>query len=161
MKMIRKHLKYLWYVVRHKWFVFLEACKLGVPHLGIIHDWSKFLSSEWFPYANFYYGLRRDETGYYKSTDTGDNNFDFAWFLHQKRNKHHWQYWVLIKEGGLEGLDIPLKYKKEMLADWRGAKRAQKTPSVKVWYNKHRQNMIFHSNTHKWIEKMLGGKRDG
>ena len=110
-----KYLKYCWYVIRHKWFVFIESYKLGIPWLGIIHDWSKFLPSEFLPYANFFYGSDakqvRDETGYYKPTDTGNSEFDFAWLLHQKRNKHHWQWWILPEDDGcIKVLEIPNRY---------------------------------------------------
>jgi hypothetical protein len=49
-------LKYLWSMMRHKWFVFIEACKLGIPWLGLIHDLSKFAPSEFIPYARYFYG---------------------------------------------------------------------------------------------------------
>ena len=61
-----KHLKYLCYVLRHKWYVFIECCKLGIPVRGLVHDLSKFRPSEWFPYANFIHKPKqRDDTGYY------------------------------------------------------------------------------------------------
>ena len=131
------HLKYLSYIIRHKWFVFIECCKLGIPWQGVVHDLSKFRPSEWFPYANYFGGdikKGRDETGYYKPTDTGDKAFDFAWLLHQKRNNHHWQWWVLPEDnGGLKVLPMPEKCRKEMLADWRGAGKAQGTPDCRKW----------------------------
>ncbi len=52
----------------HKWVVFLECCRLGIPFRGILHDLS--MLSE--------YGLSKE----------------IAFFIHTKRNKHHWQYWV-------------------------------------------------------------------
>lgn len=73
---MKRHLKYLSYVLRHKWFVFLAACKLGIPWLGIIHDLSKFRLSEWLPYARHFHNPDgshkevRGKTGYYKPTDT-------------------------------------------------------------------------------------------
>ena len=79
--LMKKHWAYAKYVIRHKWFVFLEACKLGIVWLGLTHDLSKFRLDEWIPYANYFYGKRhnvRDKTGYYKPTDTGDKAFDFA-----------------------------------------------------------------------------------
>ena len=88
--------KYLVYVIRHKWFVFVACCRLGVWWLGVVHDWSKLRPGEFIPYARHFYGPKRkewrDSTGYYKPTQTGDLAFDFAWLLHQKRNKHHWQW---------------------------------------------------------------------
>jgi hypothetical protein len=167
---VKAHLAYLWYVLRHKWFVFLECWRLGIPWLGVVHDVSKFTPGEWFPYVNHFHGPNshhkdgshapkqiRDETGYYKPTNTGDVAFDFAWLLHQKRNKHHWQWWVLPEdEGGLVALPIPPRYRLEMLADWRGAGRAQGTPDTKAWYLKHRDKMKLDLLTREWIEVQLG-----
>ena len=160
-----KYLKYLWYVIRHKWFVFIECCKLGIPWRGFVHDMSKLRPSEFFPYANFFYGKKaksvRDETGYYKPSDTGDSAFDFAWLLHQKRNDHHWQWWILPTDnGGEKILMMPLKCCKEMLADWRGAGRAQGTPDVVKWYYKNKDKMRLHPITRLWIINRLGyGKK--
>lgn len=92
------HLRYLSYVLRHKWFVLVECWRRGLYWRGLVHDLSKFLPSEWFPYVEHFHGRQsgrqRDVTGYYKPTDTGDPAFDRAWFLHQKRNDHHWQWWT-------------------------------------------------------------------
>jgi hypothetical protein len=159
-----KYLKYLSYVLRHKWFVFIECCKMGIPWLGIIHDWSKFLPSEFSPYAVHFYGKGksikegRDSTGYYKPTNTGDQAFDFAWLLHQKRNKHHWQWWILPEdEGGVVIFEIPISYRKEMLCDWRGAGRAQGTPDTVKWYDRNKGKMILAEDTRRWIEVQLRG----
>ena len=74
---MNKYFKYFHYIIRHKWFVFLECYKEGIIWRGITHDLSKFLPSEFFPYANHFYGEKnsdikkgRDESGYYKPTDT-------------------------------------------------------------------------------------------
>ena len=99
------------YLIKHKWFVFLECCKVGIVWQGIIHDWSKIRPSEFFPYANHDFDAERDETGYYKPTDTGDKEFDYARLLHQKRNKHHWQNWV-EKRGNLKKNIMPKIYKR-------------------------------------------------
>ena len=159
---MKRYLRYLGYVLRHKWFVFVESLKFGIPWLGVTHDWSKFRLSEFIPYARYFYNsngsLRdlRDETGYYKPTNTGDQAFDFAWLLHQKRNKHHWQWWVLPEdEGGLKTLPIEERYLKELLADWIGAGRAQGTPHTRAWYQKHRDKMQLDSESRKWIESQL------
>lgn len=101
------YLQYLWSVVRHKWFVFVEACRLGVPWLGLIHDLSKFLPDEFVPYARHFYGnypscdeLRGDWRYTYTGLTKEDvkREFDIAWLQHQKRNRHHWQYWVLMND---------------------------------------------------------------
>jgi len=156
---MRQHLKYGWYVLRHKWFVFIECLRLGLLWRGIVHDSSKFRPSEWFPYANFFYSHNpRDKTGYYKPTDTGDASFDFAWFLHQKRNDHHWQWWILPEDdGGDKILAMSSVARREMLADWRGAGRAQGTPDVRHWYAVNKGKMRLHPDTRLWIEEQLAG----
>lgn len=156
---MRKHIQYLWYVLRHKWFVFVECVKLGIPLHGIFHDWHKFLPGEWFPYVNHFYGDKppsRNETGYYKPTDTGDPAFDFAWLLHQKRGRHHWQWWILPEDdGGMKVLPMPDKYRREMLADWRGAGKAQGTPDTRRWYATNYDKIIVHRETRQWLDKQI------
>ena len=84
-----KHWRYFRYMVRHKWYVGVECWGRGLWLHAVTHDLSKFRWSEWFPYVSFFYGpqppLFRTQL-----------NFDKAWLLHQHRNQHHWQYWLVI-----------------------------------------------------------------
>ena len=158
----KKHFRYLWYLTKHRWYVFLECCKVGIPFRGAIHDLSKYMPSEYFPYVERFGGgisTGRNKDGSYDPTMVNEN-FTMAWFHHQKYNKHHWQYWIMPKDGGeLSVLDMPLKYRKEMLADWRGAGRAQGTPDTYGWYKNNRDKMILSSDTYEWIDKALGYPR--
>lgn len=87
---MKRHIAYLKAVLRHKWFVFLACFRFGVPiWTAILHDWDKFLPDEWLPYARTFY--KPDGSGQYVEAP----GFDTAWNAHQKRNKHHWQYWLL------------------------------------------------------------------
>jgi len=159
-----KYVQYLWYVIRHKWFVFLACRQEGFWWLGLIHDWSKFLPSEFFPYANHFYGKSnagistgRDKTGYYKPTDTGDQDFDFAWLLHQKRNRHHWQWWILPEDsGGVKILPMVNKYYKEMICDWRGASKAQgHGGNICEWFEKNGDKLQLHADTRDALETAM------
>lgn len=185
---MKKHLQYLWYVIRHKWFVFVECCKLGIPWLGIVHDLSKFLPSEWKPYVDWFYSERTKFTmpSLHKRGDIvnisgrGDmvvvsqreystvtellpawmgETFDIAWLHHQKRNKHHWQYWMLVQDWDDDKvLPMPDRYRREMLADWRGAGRAiNGQDETHLWYAKRigRMKKVLHPDTRKWIEEQL------
>lgn len=226
---MRAHLKYLSYVLRHKWYVFAECCKLGIPLQGIIHDWSKFLPSEWFPYVAYFYGgphrSLAEFSGYEKayfwdavrrvSKEEVGQRFDLAWLLHQKRNPHHWQFWVLMEdspsarylvqamqpevgpyylfdvqrekqvaefgfgfncEDGCSDevframvdveralavanpkvLPMPDRYRREMLADWKGAGLAMGKPDTAAWYRANRHKMLLHPETRAWVEAQLG-----
>lgn len=195
---MRAHWKYLKYVLRHKWFVFLECLKLGVPlWIAITHDWDKFMPDEWIPYARYFYGNfpKRDSkevqsakvaVGLFLYTrEDVERDFAYAWMNHQHRNQHHWQYWlnagarplpltnVLVWDKGTASILIdhavyewngeisvrgpmPDVYRREMLADWRGAGRAAGTPDTKAWYLKNRDAIRLHPETRAWIEQQLG-----
>lgn len=164
--MLSKHVKYLKYVLRHKWFVSLECFRHKLYLRGLLHDLSKFLPSEWFPYVNFFYGKPQSfvetKTGYYKPTVTGDLAFDFAWLLHQKRNDHHWQWWILPEdEGGVKLLEMDVDAVFEMLCDWCGASRAQGNggwEGVFKWYEVNGHKMQLHKDTRDLVESILTHK---
>ncbi|MEO1289641.1 MAG: DUF5662 family protein [Chloroflexota bacterium] len=149
-----RHWAYFKYVLRHKWFVFEECIKLGVPlYVAIFHDWDKFLSDEWTAYAQAFYG--RDGTKRYIEHTA----FIEAWNAHQKRNKHHWQYWIMDwgNDKGVEILEMPDLYRREMLADWRGAGRAiTGDDNTLDWYTNNREYIKIHPKTRKWVEAQLG-----
>ncbi len=105
------HWKYLKYVLRHKWFVLVAGRRFRAPLWRlIIHDWSKFLPSEWGSYANYFYNKSAKDIealeaisrfGLGESAPWGfyiKDRFSNAWLLHQRRNKHYWQYWYLIND---------------------------------------------------------------
>lgn len=157
-----KYIKYLSYVIRHKYYVCIECFKVGLYWRGVMHDMSKFLPSEFIPYANFFYKKQpRDKTGYYKPTDTGDAAFDFAWLLHQKRNRHHWQWWMLPEDnGGTKVVKMTDEYLTEMICDWIGAGKAQghfspkNDPMLETrnWWNANNSKMTFHPETRALLE---------
>lgn len=199
---MNKHLNYLKYVVRHKWYVFLACRELGVPFWqSVVHDASKFRPSEWFPYVNYFYGLpkvgdlveissyegfygdarivevRRSKSARYlvemldgsqpapfwahdyevEGLEKAKQNFDYAWNLHQKRQPHHWQFWLLTFDTGETfPLDMPEKYCREMVADWIGAGRAI-TGKIEVgtWYAKNRDNIKLTARTRDRVEELV------
>jgi hypothetical protein len=155
---MKKHFRYLSYILRHKWFVFIECCKLGIPWLGFVHDLSKFTPTEWLPYVEHFYGDKpspRNKTGAYNPLSVG-GSFDYAWLSHQHHNKHHWQYWILKgDEDAQRVLPMPDKYRKEMLADWRGAGKALGKPATASWYYLNRTSMVLHPETREWIEGIM------
>lgn len=150
-KALVPHLRYLGYVLRHKFYVYQECRKLGVPRtIALLHDWDKFLPDEWLPYVNTFYAP--DGTSRYAESP----EFAAAWNLHQKRNKHHWQWWLLTRDRG-ETVFLPMSdlYRREMLADWRGAGRAMGDPDTTAWYLKNSDKILLHPETRSWIEKQL------
>ena len=144
-----RHLKYARYIVLHKWFVFQAGLKVGVPLWRlVVHDWSKFLPSEWFPYARYFYDKRGE----------GDElAFNRGWLLHQNRNDHHWEFWLLIYDrGATEALEMSDAAVREMVADWAGAGRAitgKWQPGT--WYLKNKDKMNLHPSARARVEWLL------
>jgi hypothetical protein len=138
--------------------------KEGLIIRGLLHDLSKFRLSEWLPYANYFYGdrdgdkARRENKGYYKPYNTGDERFDFAWLLHQKRNDHHWQWWILpLDDGGFKTLPMKRNAALEMICDWRGAGRALGFGDDTLeWYEKNKENIILHETTKQYVYDKIG-----
>lgn len=112
------------------------------------HDKSKFKGAELNYYADKFANDGEETEGY-----------DFAWNHHQKKNRHHWQYWVLINDVDvpqLQPLPIPLKYICEMLCDWSAAAHYYDgNGTANKWYEKQKGKMILHEETRKIIEGFL------
>jgi hypothetical protein len=159
---MNKHIKYFSYVVRHKWYVLHECVKKGIPIQGILHDLSKLLPDEWFPYVNYFHGPKKQEktpkVGYMKRATSGDREFDEAWLRHIHRNPHHWQHYTLAEtNGSIKIFEMPIKYRKEMIADWKGAGKAQgHGDDVKEWYAANKHKILLGKKTKAWVEKRLG-----
>ena len=152
--------KYLSYVIRHKYFVARECFRHGLWWRGLTHDMSKLRPSEFFPYANYFYGNLDKFMKNGRMHQPGDDaKFDYAWLLHQKRNKHHWQFWLLQNdEDGLRILPMPMKYVVEMVCDWKGAGKAQghgHPGELQEWYNKNKEKMQLHPNTRAEVENLI------
>lgn len=165
---MESHWKYLKYVLRHKWYVFLECFRFGLYWRGIVHDLSKFRPCEWGPYVEYFYTDKQSREGMEGQRQFGlaelapwgfyvEDRFDVAWLKHIHRNPHHWQYWILRKDdGNTIPLPMPFEYVLEMVCDWRGAGRAihGKDETVK-WYTKNRDKMVLHPQTRKEVETLL------
>jgi hypothetical protein len=89
---MRKHWLYFRYLAKHKWYVFLECCKVGLYWRGVVHDWQKFTPTEWFPYAESFYGAY----AYDQRPPVLVDAFNRAWLHHiHHGGEHHWQHWLV------------------------------------------------------------------
>ena len=114
--MVKKFLGHLSVVLKHKWRVFINCTKCGIPFRGIVHDMSKFTPTEFFESVKYFQGNRspigacRREIG-----------VSYAWLHHKGRNKHHIEYW-LDQECSIQPL-MPYKYAVECVCDKLAATR--------------------------------------
>ena len=147
------YIQYLKYLLEHKKNVFIECVKSGHFIHAITHDLSKFLPSEFVSYAKFFYSKNRTKT--YKTSDEIDENFLKGWCFHQKRNKHHWNYWVcLTRKDEIEPVPMPRKYIKQMILDWKAmGRKFGDTP--KGYYEKNKKDFIMHKDTIRILEDLI------
>ena len=118
MKIIKAILSYLWSTIRHKYFVFYAGVKIvkNIPLWRlVVHDLSKFTPVEFINYAKFY---KIDK-------DNHRQEFVMAWMHHQKRNKHHPEYWTSVSPFDWSNgyVSMPETYIREWVADMIGASR--------------------------------------
>jgi len=151
---MKKYIKYLSYIARHKYWVFVAGIKTRVPIWQLlIHDLSKFGFKEFSPYVELFYG------GYNKTCvpDSIREDFDKAWLHHQNVNPHHWQHWVLLDDSGeIKALPMPTEYIREMVADWAGAgKSITGRWEIAEWYENNKNIMRLHPSTRAFVEFLI------
>lgn len=151
-------IKYILTVLKHKWFVFLACRKIGHIPLwrAIIHDWSKFTSSEYKPYRDKV--LNNGET-------KNVREYGYAWLHHQNHNPHHWEYWKFFWQGDPHFYDglikndcfpMPETYIWEMIADWMGSSKLYtQSWDITDWVPENLSKMQFHPETKDKVIKFL------
>lgn len=141
---MKKYIQYLLYLIKHKWYVFIECYKLGIVWQGITHDLSKFRCDELVPYAKHFYA---------KPTYYSKSNFFDAFRRHNRRNKHHWQYWC---DKSLQNpREIEYNYILEMVADWRAMSKIKGKSSAIEWYNANKHKIIMTHDSRAILEWAL------
>lgn len=147
---MKSWLKYFWVVIKHKWFVFLACFRLGVPlWRALVHDWTKLLPWNFFPYARQFYGDK-----------TKPAKFASAWLRHQNRHDHHWEFWIPRtghnlgdgEYGDMIPIRMPMVCVREMVADWLAAGRAYegKWPDLRnwTWFERNSEKIMSHVHPH-------------
>ena len=79
------YLKYLRYLLRHKYYVAIQLLCRGYIWRGLVHDISKLRPSEMIPYARYFYGKypREAVSEIFRlnglTKEVVKRNFDLAW----------------------------------------------------------------------------------
>ena len=110
------------------------------------HDKSKYSEYEFYGYKQYFYPNDKEV----KNQDI----FDLAWNHHQKTNKHHWEYWVLISGKEMKPLPIDYIYIIEMLCDW-SAMSLKFNDKPSEFYNKNKNKILLHCETEYYVENLL------
>lgn len=131
--------------MEHKKNVFIECWDKGLYLHAFTHDLSKFLPSEFIPYARYFYGnyppnVLLKDIGYknIKTKESIKEDFNKAWEHHYKHNKHHWNYWI--------GEEMPEKYIKQMICDWKAMSRKFGDTAQEFYMKNHDKIKLKHSS---------------
>ena len=108
--------RHLGLVARHRWRVFINCCKCGIPWRGFVHDLSKFSPTEFFESVKYYQGNRSPIGACRRAT-----GMSRAWLHHKGRNKHHIEYWQ--DDECQQHPVMPYKYAVECVCDKLAATR--------------------------------------
>lgn len=151
-KKVTGHLKT---VHEHRKYVRKYCFMCGLYYQGLTHDLSKYSPSELFESIKYYQG-NRSPYAYEKEL------FGYApgWLHHKGRNKHHFEYWLDIKEGHYFAVKMPYRYLLESICDRIAAcktyEKENYTPSSPLNYFKSKNDgSLMHPETSKEMEAIL------
>ena len=90
-------LKHLHTINKHRFHVFINCCRCGIPFRGLVHDLSKYSPTEFFISAKNYSGIRSPIANERKE----EFGYSSAFIHHTRKNKHHYEYWVDVTTGDI------------------------------------------------------------
>ena len=125
-----------------------------------MHVMSKFSPTEFWESVKYYQGNISPIDACKK-----ENGWSSAWMHHKGKNKHHYEYWQDDFDNGGTPIEMPIKYKKEMLCDYLGAGRAYYgkdftyTKEYIWWQSRMNKPLAMHPNDKvfitTWLSKLV------
>lgn len=152
LKRLFGHLKV---VHNHRRLVRIHCFKCGLIWQGLTHDLSKYSYSEFHPSVKYFQG-DRSPYAYEKEL----YGFSYGWLHHKGKNKHHFEYWVDVKDGAFIPLEMPYKYVVESVCDRIAACKiyqqdAYTQASPLNYFLEHSGQYAMHPNTRKQFKRLL------
>lgn len=138
---MKKYWNYFKYLIEHKKNFFKVCWKHQFFH-AIFHDISKFSPIEFISYTKNFFGTEKDKK---------NSRFEYGWLHHQRKNKHHWDYWV---NGNGKPINIPTKYLIQMICDWK-AMGIKFGDTAKEFYLKNKNKIILEKYSRERVEYLL------
>ena len=156
-------------ITHHKNLVMAGCFKIGLYKQGLLHDRSKYSSTEFLVGCKYYQGNMSPN-----NAERKDKGYSLAWLHHKGRNKHHLEYWIdygVSNENGKEhrgmvGMKMPVRYVCEMFIDRISAsKNYQKEQytdhSALDYFLKGKDHYLIHPDTEAllWYLLLMLAKR--
>ena len=149
-----KRCKYLRVVLKHKFHVFNACARSGIVWRGLMHDISKLSPKEFFE-SYKYYGFNKSVVDKEKELKGHSD----VWLRHKGINKHHWSYWIDVKMGKVEIIEMPYQYMVEMVCDWIGAGKTYNDrwdlEVLRDWYYKNGDSIVMHKVNREYIDMAI------
>ena len=158
MNYMQKFFGHLKTVTKHKYWVwyYMNKCGLKWGWRGLWHDMSKFSPIEFWESVKYYSGTRSPIDACKE-----ENGISMAWMHHKGRNPHHYEYFQDNFDNGGEAIEMPWRYKVEMICDYLGAARAYMgknfsyAAELEWWNNKMKQPRRQHFNDMAFVGRTL------
>ena len=156
-------------ITHHKNLVMAGCFKIGLYKQGLLHDLSKYSSTEFLVGCKYYQGNMSPN-----NAERKDKGYSLAWLHHKGRNKHHLEYWIdygVSNENGKEHrgmvcMKMPVRYVCEMFIDRISAsKNYQKEQytdhSALDYFLKGKDHYLIHPDTEAllWYLLLMLAKR--
>ena len=147
----------------HKVLVMQHCFRVGLYKQGLLHDLSKYGSTEFWLGVRHFQGDRSPHDGERK-----EKGYSSAWLHHKGRNKHHLEYWQDYDPNSpapVVGMRMPVEYVVEMFCDRVAAsknyrKSAYTDADAYDYYERNKHQYILHPETRELLEKLLLMLRD-
>ncbi len=107
---IQRFFGHLHTVNAHRWQVFCNCVRAGIPWQGLLHDLSKYSPAEFFAGVRYYQGNRSPNTA-----QREEEGYSRAWMHHKGRNRHHFEYWTDFDP--LQGKNVPVPMPRRFVAE--------------------------------------------
>ena len=149
-------LKHFHTVNKHRFHVFINACKVGIPFQGLIHDLSKYTPKEFIHSAKYY-------NGHYSpiaNERLNEGLYSSIFNHHTNLNKHHYEYYIDLYKGDILLIQMPFKYSLEYVIDVISAsqtylgKNFKKDEPLK-FFLKYKDTTFMHTMTLNFIIELL------
>ena len=145
-------------ITKHKIEVAKNCFAVGLYTQGIFHDFSKYCPEEFRTGVLFYQGTHSPN-----AVEREEMGLSRAWLHHKGRNKHHYEYWIDIKnnhDGTLVGKPMPTRYVVEMFCDRVAACKVYEgknytNKSALAYYKRTQNRMTIHPDSAALLEGML------
>lgn len=149
---IKKALKHLRVVMRHRKYVRHFCFKAHLFRQGLMHDLSKYSPTEFIESVRYFVGTSSPIDACKK-----DKGYSAAWMHHKSHNKHHREYWTDNYDKGTTCVKMPWKYALECFCDFLGAGKAYNpdkfTPELEFdWWKSNRLNIKINLDTRMLID---------